>query len=158
MPKTYELIFGSGNSANFSGLSPTFTIFNAGATLPVTPPSITELPAGSGMYAFVYGPTLPIFFKADGGSSLADSDRFRYGSLDPIQSTDEKIGTLTDSIGSTLTDPSTLMGFAMRNQEFDQGNAVYNKSTNVWSVYGRGSSTLLFTKTLTNTAASSSKS
>jgi len=158
MPKTYGLIFGSGDSANNSGLSPTFVIFNAGATLPVTPPPISETPTGSGIYTFVYGATIPNFFKADGGSALLAADRFRYGSLDAIQSVDEKIGSGSDSIGSTAVDPNTLMGLAKRSLEFEEGNAVFNKSTQVWSVFARGSSTLLFTKKLTNTTSQSTKS
>jgi hypothetical protein len=47
--KNYLLRFGQNNPANYTGLSPTFTVF---AFLPsgtlTTPPGITESPAGTG--------------------------------------------------------------------------------------------------------------
>ncbi len=157
MPKSYWLKFGSGDSAANTGLSPTFVIFSAGGLTAISAPGITETPSGSGLYRFDYGPTFPIIFKSDGGGVLAASDRYIYGTLDPIQSVDEKVGTLSDSFGATATDPSTLLGYAKRNQEFQEGNAVFRKSTGVWDVYSRGSSTLLVEKVLTNTTTQAGK-
>jgi hypothetical protein len=155
--KTYYLKFGSGDPSLFSGLTPTFTIFSANGLTALTPPGITETPATSGLYRFLYGPTISILFKADGGSSLASGDRYIVDALDPIQAVDEKVGTVSDSFGSTATDPTTVIGWLKRNQEFNEGNAVFTKSTGVWDVYTRGSSTLLMEKSLTNTTTAATK-
>jgi len=155
--KTYYLKFGSGNPANFTGLFPTLTVFNANGVTALAAPGVTETPAGSGLYSFMYAPTLSILFLADGGSGLSNTDRYLSGALDPIHAVDEKVGYTTDSFGSTATDPSTLMGFAKRNQEFQEGDSVFTKSTGLWDIYSRGSSTLLREKDLTNTTTSATK-
>lgn len=155
--KSYWLKFGSGDSASTTGLSPTFTIFSANGLTAIAAPGITETPAASGLYQFNYGPTLPIIFKCDGGAALATGDRYIYGTLDPIQTVDEKVGTTSDSFGSTATDPSTLMGFAKRAQEFWEGNATFTKASGIWQVYSRGSSTLIAQKSLTNTTTTAGK-
>lgn len=157
MAKTYWLAFGSGNPATNTGLSPTFTVFSANGLTAIAGVTIAELPAGSGFYRFMYGPTAPIIFVADGGGSLAAADRYVKGTLDPIQSVDEKVGTLQDSFGSTALDPATLLGYAKRSQEFQEGNAVFTKATGIWDVYSRGSSTLLMEKTLSNTTTAAGK-
>lgn len=157
MAKHYYLKFGSGDSVNFTGLTPTFTIFAANGVTALTPPGITESPAGSGLYGFIYGPTQSILFKADGGAALSTSDRYISAALDPVQAVDEKVGYVTDSFGSTGTDPSTLMGYSKRNQEFNEGNATFIKATGIWDVYTRGSSTLLMEKSLTNTTTAAGK-
>lgn len=79
-------------------------------------------------------------------------------SLGLLTTIDTKIGSTASSFGSTSTDPGTLFGHLKRNQEFNEGNAAFNKSTGVWDVYSRGSSTLLAEKTLTNTATTANKS
>lgn len=158
MSKTYWLKFGSGDPAINSGLSPTFTIFSAMGLTALAAPGITETPASSGLYSFSYAPTLSIVFKIDGGAALASNDRYISSALDPIQSVDEKMGNLTDSFGSTLTDPSSVLGYLKRNLEFQEGNASFNKSTGIWDISSRGSSTLLREKTLTNTTTTASKS
>lgn len=157
MAKQYYLKFGSGDPVNYTGLSPTFTIFSYNGVTAITAPGITESPSGSGLYGFIYGPSMSILFKADGGSALAAGDRYIVGTLDPIQAVDEKIGFTTDSIGSTAVDPSTVLGYLKRSQEFSEGNAQFTKSTGIWSVYSRGSSTLLTEKTLTNTTTAAGK-
>lgn len=158
MSKTYYLKFGTGNAADYTGLSPSFTIFSAGGLTAIAAPGITETPVGSGIYRFDYGPTISILFTADGGAALASGDRYIYGALDPMQAVDEKLGTVSDSFGSTLTDPSTVFGYLKRNQEFQEGDAVFVKSTGTWNVYNRGSTTLLRSKALTNTASQAAKS
>lgn len=155
--KLYWLKFGSGDPANFTGLSPTFVIFSAQGISAITAPGITETPSSSGIYQFTYGPTLPIIFKVDGGAALSTGDRYITNALDPIQSVDEKVGSDVSSFGSTAVDPTTLIGWAKRNQEFDEGNAEFIKATGVWSVSSRGSSTLLMTKQLTNNTTEASK-
>jgi hypothetical protein len=156
--KSYYLKFGTGDPVNYTGLSPTFSIFSASGVTAITAPGITETPAGSGLYSFTYGPTTSILFKCDGGAALSGSDRYIVGTLDPIQAVDEKVGTSTDSIGSTATDPSTVLGYLRRSQEFLEGNATFTKSTGVWQVYSRGSSQLLMQKSLTNTTTAAGKS
>lgn len=156
--KNYYLKFGTGDPASYTGLSPTFVIFAANGVTILTAPGITETPAGSGLYQFVYGPTQSILFKVDGGAALSGSDRYIVGTLDPIQAVDEKVGYTTDSIGSTATDPASILGYLKRNMEFMEGNATFTKSTGVWQVYSRGSSTLLTAKTLTNTTTAAGKS
>lgn len=155
--KSYYLKFGSGDPAAFTGLTPSLVIFSAGGLTAAVAPGITELPTGSGLYRFDYGPTASIIFKADGGSSLSNTDRYITGVLDPIQAVDERVGTTSDSFGSTSADPSTLLGYAKRVQEVLEGNAVFTKSTGTWQVYSRGSSTLLQSKTLSNTTTSATK-
>ena len=158
MSKTYWLAFGNGNPASSTGLSPTFTVFAGGdgASL-ATPPGITEIPSASGLYRFIYGPTNSIVFTVDGGAALATADRYIGGVLDPIQAVDEKVGTTADSFGSTATDPSSVFGYLKRHLEWLEGEATFTKSTGLWDVYSRGSSTLLKEKTLTNTNSTATK-
>ena len=70
---------------------------------------------------------------------------------------DERVGVQGDSFGSTLADPTTLTGYMKRVQELLEGDALFTKSTGVWTISSRGSSTLLRSKTLTNTTTSSTK-
>lgn len=158
MSKDYAITFGSDPRVN-TGLTPTFIIFNVLATgQTLTPPAITEPRAGSGCYYFSYGPTLAVYFQVDGGSSIAASDRYANGVLDPIQVVDQRIGTTDDSFGSTSVDPSTVFGYLKRGQEDAEGNAEFIKATGVWTVSSRGSSQVLFVKTLTNTSSEATKS
>lgn len=156
--KTYTLQFGSGDPRLFSGLTPTMISFysaiNAATFLG---PTIIETLAGSGLYQFAYGPTSPIVFLADGGAALSSTDRYITGALDPIQAVDEKVGTINDSYGSTSVDPTTIFGYSKRNLEFLEGNAAFNKSTGIWVIYSRGSTTLLREKDLTNTVSAATK-
>ena len=157
MAKTYYLRFGSGDPASYTGLTPTMAIFSANGLTAVSGPAISEAPTGSGIYSFTYGPTVSILFKADGGAALASGDRYIVGVLDPIQAVDEKVGSLSDSFGSTATDPQSVLGYLKRNQEVLEGNATFTKSTGIWQMYSRGSSTLLSQKTLTNSVSSATK-
>ena len=150
MAKDYWLAFGSNPQTN-TGLTPTFTIFNTVGGTAMIPPGITEPAVGSGFYYFSYGPTVSIVFLVDGGSGLSDGDRYIKGVLDPLQVVDQRIGTVSDSFGSTASDPTTLFGYEKRALEFNEGNSVFNKSTGIWDIYSRGSTTLLTEKTLSNT-------
>jgi hypothetical protein len=157
--KSYLLIFGSGDPTTYSGLSPTFITFLRGPTLPwssSTPPGISEIATGAGIYTFLYNATLPIAFVADGGAALSSTDRYIRGILDPIQAVDIRVGFPGDSIGSTATDPSTLMGYASRNQEIQEGDATFDKTTGVWTIQTRGATTIQV-KTLTNLSGSVTK-
>jgi hypothetical protein len=156
--KYYVLVFGSGNPANYTGLSPTFTIFTVLPSVGLTtPPSISEIIVGSGLYQFAYEPTGPIAFLVDGGVALSNGDRYIKGILDPIQNVDEKVGTLSDSFGTTVADPTSMLGYLKRQLEFNEGDNQFAASTGTWSIYNRGSSTALRTKTIVNTSGSVSK-
>lgn len=157
MAKDYYLQFGSGDPADNTGLTPTMLIFSAGGLTALAGPAITEAPVGSGIYKFSYDPTTSVLFKCDGGAALSESDRYIVNALDPIQAVDEKIGSASDSFGTTATDPSSLYGYLKRNQEFQEGNASFTKASGVWSIYSRGSSTLLREKNLANDSTSADK-
>lgn len=158
--KNYLLKFGSGNPSSFSGLSPTFIVFDIGPTLPwapTTPPGVSEIATGVGLYTFAYQATLPIAFVADGGAALSSGDRYISGILDPIQAVDTYVGFPGASIGSTAVDPNTLFGYAGRNQEFEEGQAYFDKSTGSWLIKTRGGTTFQ-SRTLTNASGSVTKS
>lgn len=165
MTKLYGFKFGSGKASVYTGLTPTFTIFAINGISAIAAPGVTETPASSGLYQFQFGPTLPIIFEIDGTSSIsALSDRYVYGSLDPLQRMDEYGNTLiaqgvsiiaitgstASSFGTTAINPSDLFGMLKRLQEFNEGNATYTKSTNLWAIFSRGSSTQIASKTLSN--------
>ena len=168
--KQYLLVFGTGNPANYTGLTPTFTVFASGGTSngtfqTLSPPGITEIIPGTGMYGFQYGPTQSIAFLAFGGPNLSSTDQYIKGNLDPVQAVDQTIGQpLTDSFGSTGSDPTTIAGYCKRALEFNEGDKTYNKSLGVWDIYSRGATegilggTLLREKVLTNTVTSATSS
>lgn len=159
MAKQFVLKFGSGKASLNSGLTPTLTIFSYAGLTSATGPGITETPSGSGLYSFLFSPTTtPIIVESDGGAALGSDSRYAYLTIDSVQSVDEKIGTLSDSYGSTASDPSSLLGYMKRNQEFHEGNSNFNKTTGIWDIYTRGSSTLIAEKTLTNTTTTATKS
>ncbi len=160
--KTYWLSVGDSSNAPslYTGLSPTMSLFvNVGGSN-VIGPAISELPAGSGVYQFSYGPSLGMFFSVDWGVSVPASFRYTKGGLDPIQAVDERIGGIInndDSIGSTSVDPQTVVGFLKRLMNFNEGAAIFEKSSGEWSIYSIGASTLLRVKTLTNTVTEATK-
>lgn len=67
------------------------------------------------------------------------------------------IGNTASSFGSTSSDPATIFGYLKRLQEWNEGNSEFNKSTSLWDVFSRGSSTLLAEKTLLDSAGIVSK-
>lgn len=152
MSKQFYFTFGSANPISYTGLSPTMIAFLWNGITALPPPALSELSAGSGIYGFIYGTTASVVFVIDGGATLAVSSiRYITGSIDPVIAVDQSIGYSSDSFGSTAADPSTLFGKANRVQEFQEGDKYFNKSTAVWDIYNRGSSTLLIEKVLTNT-------
>ena len=155
--KVYWVKFGSGDPRTYTGLSPTMVIFATQGGTALAGPGMSEVISGSGFYQFQYGPTISIIFLADGGSGLTAGDRYVSGPLDPIQAVDQTVGQPYASFGSTSVDPTTVIGWAKRNQEIMEGNAVFNKSTGVWDVYSRGSSTLIFEKQLANNTTQATK-
>lgn len=165
MAKEYWLKFGSGNASLTTGLSPTFVIFNSWTGGAITAPGITQPITGFGFYRFEYSPSFSIVFQCDGATTgLINADRFITGSLDPAAAIDERvndiladIGTTASTFGTTAVDPGTLYGYLKRLQELLEGDATFNKTTGVWDIYSRGSSTLLREKTLTNTSGNAGK-
>lgn len=111
MAKTYWFQFGSQDPRSYTGLSPTFIQFvnQLGATL--SPPGITESPAGFGFYRANYtvGASTSVAFLIDGGATLSNTVRYISGNifgnenLDYVGSTLLAIGSTTSGIGITLT-------------------------------------------------------
>jgi hypothetical protein len=161
MAKQFYFYFGNANPGTYTGLSPTFIIFNISGMSATPAPGITEFfgTGATGIYGFQYGSTASAAFVIDGGSTLTISSiRYIVGSIDPVMSVDQSIGYQTDSFGSTNADPTTLFGQVKRAQEFNEGNKVYTKSNGLWDIYSRGSSALLREKALVNSTTSATSS
>lgn len=158
MAKNYVVQFGSGNPSSLTGLTPTFIVFRAvpGGGL-TTPPAIAEV-ASTGLYTFSYEPVGGVAFVIDGGAAITSVARYVAGNLDPVDAVDERIATLTgnvstlsafvpsigttaDSFGSTLTDPSTVLGYLKRLLEFNEGNSIFSKASGTWQIFARGNAT-----------------
>ena len=170
--KDYFLVFGSGNPATNTGLSPTFIQFlnNAGAA--TTSPSISEF-GSTGLYLFQYENQGSIVFTVDGDSSggagLSDADRYIAGSMDNenrsidfIESfstaLSAQIGTTASDIGNDSVDPSTVFGFLKRSQEYQEGDQTYTKATGVLEYEDRAGVTLLVSKTIVDGASTVTRS
>lgn len=177
--KTYSLQFGTGNPTGFSGLAPTFLIFyNLATSATIAPPSISETPAGWGTYSFVYGTTQPIWFLADAATtSPGSAGRYVTGLLDPADRADEYgntmvalgntilfdvinfatlipgIGSTASSMGGISTLPSDLMGYMRRVDALLEGAQQFVKGTGALSQFDWTGSTLLSTRTITNSAS-----
>lgn len=155
----YGLTFGSGDCRNFTGLSPTFVLFVTEGGSLLTPPTVSEIGATTGLYYFTYTPsaTFTIFFQADGGAAVTDNSlRYVKGTLDPVASVDQYLGFPNDSYGSTVG-ASTVFGNVKRNNELWAADSTFSKTSGLWAQYAKGTSTLLFQKTLTNNLASVTK-
>lgn len=148
--KNYWITFGTQDPRTYTGLSPTFILYfnQLGATQ--TPPGITEVLTGSGFYSFQasIGWSQSFAFLVDGGAS-ATTARYVRGNLDASDSLDLTVGWTGSGFGSTSSDPGDIFGMAKRTQENLEGNATFLKSSGVWNIFSRGSSTLLSVKTLT---------
>jgi hypothetical protein len=155
--KTFWFSFGTGLGSSFTGLTPTMILFQTETGTTLAAPGITERITGTGAYQFAYDSTLSIFFRIDGGASVASNFRYIEGVLDPIQAVDQKVGTTTDSFGTVNTDPTTILGYVKRLQEFLEGNANFDKTSNIWTVYSRSAGATLAYKTLTDTSSSATK-
>lgn len=170
--KTYMLSFGTGDSRNSSGLSPTMLIFarsDTGATL--VAPSIAEIGTTFGLYRFQWGTTTPIAFLCDGATTGLGSARFIRGSLDPADRIDEigstilaavvgvsgasfgGIGSAGSTFGGVSTDPVDIFGYLKRIQELLEGDQNFAKGTGALTEYNRGSSSILRIKTIANSVS-----
>lgn len=95
--KNYGVRFGSGDPRTYTGLSATFLQFiNMATGATVTPPSISELFAGTGIYNFQWGTTTPIAFLIDAATiSPGANGRYVSGQLDPSDRSNEYGATAT---------------------------------------------------------------
>lgn len=165
-----------------AGLSPTFILFAVmpSGALPTggsAVPGITQLPnnAGgisTGVFYFTYEPLSPIAFVIDGGSAITTAAaRYVSGALDPVQAVDERIaglssmianqgttltgsiGSLADSFGTTLSDPTSVFGYLKRLQEWNEGDSTFLKTSGTWAVWSRGNTFILGASTYPGTSA-----
>jgi hypothetical protein len=155
--KNYLIRFGSGSPANYTGLSPTMSLFSVvPGYSALIGPTLSEIPTSTGLYTFQYEPLNSIAFICDGGNTLSSGDRYVVGILDPIQAVDEKVGFSTDSIGTTNIDPPSIYGFVIRLLENLEGDGYFDKTAGLWNIESRGG-TLLRQKTLVNATGNVTK-
>ena len=141
--KIYSMIFGSGgNPSGFSGLSPTMLIFyNLATSATVSPPAISESPAGWGVYTFSYGTTQPIWFLADAATtSPGTSGRYVFGVIDPADRIDEYGNTLV-AIGTTNVALGTT-NVALGTSSVALGTSNVALGTSIYALQQVDSSTL----------------
>lgn len=105
--------------------------------------------AAYGLSLLSYGQTL----VAIGTSTVAFG-----GSASALGSTIIAIlGTTSSSVGTSSVDPTTVLGFLMRALETGpEGNQTYTKTSGTLAVYNRGT-TLMKTKTITDTTSTTTK-
>lgn len=165
--RDYFAVFGPGNPATNSGLTPTFITFISSTGAAGTPPAISE-PGSKGIYKFSYDASATLIsFVMDGFTTgLATPDRYISGVLDPYDTfgvtlnaigvTLNAIGSPSDSIGTPSVDPTTLFGFLRRAQEFGEGNATYIKASGILNLSSR-QNTLIASKTIIDTNTQTTK-
>lgn len=61
-----------------------------------------------------------------------------------------KLGATTSAFGDSALDPGSVFGYLKRLQEFNEGDAIFSKSTGVWTITDRTGATTIATKTLSN--------
>lgn len=117
MSKQYGLHFGPTFLSATSGLAPTFINFvrlDTGTTL--TPPGITQIIAGIGMYKFAYTPSFPVYFEVDGATTGLGAYRYIQGTLDNIDQIDDLLsfqGTTLQAVGATILQGQVNMGITL---------------------------------------------
>ncbi len=67
------------------------------------------------------------------------------------------LGSTASSYGSTNVDPVDVMGYLKRARELNEGNQMYTKATGILDLYVRGGVTLLIEKTISDSAATTTK-
>lgn len=146
--KTYTARFGTGDPRTFSGLSPTFLIFQVATGSTVTPPGITEIPTASGLYYWNWGTTTPIAFLLDGLTTSLGSGRYVTGQLDPADRSDEYGNTLI-AFGSSLValgNSAIALGVsnvALGSSHVAQGNTMIALGTSIYALEQTLGSTLV---------------
>lgn len=158
MSVTYYAVFGQGNPADNTGLSPTFTVFQNASGGATTPPSISEI-ASSGIYTFSYAPQGSINFVIDGATTgLVAADRYVVGSLDVGDSAGSiDFGSVSDSIGDSATDPTSLFAFVRRVKELLEGQSTYTKSSGVLELKDSSGNTTLASLTIADNGSTVTK-
>lgn len=108
---------------------------------------LTNIAVSASLYA--QGQTITSYVSTAGG----------YGATTYalVVGIDGKLGSTASSYGTTVA-PVDIFGYVKRLREFLEGNAAFTKATGVWDIYSRGSSVLLVSKSLTNTATDANKS
>lgn len=93
--KSYVMQFGTGDPRQFTGLRPTLVFFTTDAGATISPPGVSEVLTGSGLYYFNWGTTTAMSFLADAATtSPGTSGRYVAGSIDPADRTDEYAATM----------------------------------------------------------------
>lgn len=101
MSNTFFMRFGAGDPRVYTGLAPTFLVFKLLDGTNVTSPAIGEVTAGTGIYGFTFGVTLPLTFIADAATTSPGTDgRYVTGAIDPADRIDY-FGTTIMAIGTT---------------------------------------------------------
>jgi hypothetical protein len=105
MSKTYGVAFSTSDPRTFPSLAPTFIVFkNLQTGVDVTPPGISQV--ATGVYAFNWAATLPIYFMMDGITVTPATNRYVFGVLDPASRIDQQLSqysTTFAAVSSTLT-------------------------------------------------------
>lgn len=157
MSVDYFLSFGAGDPSGNTGLAPTFTVFANPAGGATTPPAISEV-GSSGIYTFNYDPQGAIAFVVDGATTgLVASDRYIVGALDVGDGLGPVVGSASDAIGDSSTDPTTLFAFTRRIKEWLEGQSTYTKATGVWAVKETTGATTLSSRTVTDNGSTVDK-
>ena len=68
------------------------------------------------------------------------------------------LGSTASSYGTSVTDPVDLFGYLKRIREILEGSQSFNKTSGAWSIYSRGFTQLLASKTLVNDASGVTRS
>ena len=151
MAVNYLLQFGTGDPRTFTGLSPSFLIFKDKDGNNVTPPGITEIPSGTGLYYFAWGTTTNIAFLADAvTTSPGSAGRYIAGMLDmsdrisefgtSLQSGQNNLGSTIVSIGNT--------GIAIGTSTYALEQAIASTLTAIGSSFGAVASAIGTTASL----------
>lgn len=108
--KSYVMQFGTGDPRQFTGLRPTLLFFTTDAGATISPPGVSEVLTGSGLYYFNWGTTTAMSFLADAATtSPGTSGRYVAGSIDPADRADEYGNTLT-AIGTSQIAQGVSLG------------------------------------------------
>lgn len=132
--KTYWVRFGNGDPRTYAGLAPTFLLFYNSAGSAISPPSIAEIAASSGLYTFAWGTTLSMGFLIDAATTSPGTiGRYVTGSLDPSDLIDQygtsliALGTTSVALGTTsvaLGTTSVSWGSANSTALTNQGSTL----------------------------------
>lgn len=128
--KNYGVRFGSGDPRTFTGLSPTFLFFvNMATGATVTPPSIAELFANTGVYNFSWGTTTPIAFLVDAATTTPGANgRYVSGQLDPSDRGDEYAATMIAIGTSQISQGVSILAFGSSLTAFGVTSLAYSSS------------------------------